>query len=79
MGRNLTRFTRPITRVVGNLVITMDESGVELRGLRKRVLKKRITWEQIAALDDDPLSICHVAETNAGRGELNRLGAVNPR
>lgn len=76
MSRRLTRLRRPISRVVGqSLVVTLSKDGVELRGLRKRVSRKFLTWEQIASLDADHESLCRVAECNAGTKELERLGA----
>lgn len=70
-----TRLKRPLTRVIGTLVVTIDKHGVEIRGLRKRKLRKRLTWEQVAALESEP-SVMRVAEQNAGARELKRLGVT---
>jgi hypothetical protein len=74
----LTRLQKPLTRVVGSLVVTIDAHGVEIRGLRKRKLRKRLTWAQVAALESEP-SVLRVAEQTAGARELQRLAATLER
>ena len=80
MSRKLTRIgRRKITRVIGErLVVTMDERGITIRGLRKRhrLKTKHLSWQQIAVLDADTESLFHVAEHNAGTAELERMGAT---
>lgn len=69
-----TRLRKPITRVVRDeLVVTIDAEGLTIRGLRKRVRRKRLTWEQVAALSAEEGTI-RAGEIGFGRKELQRLG-----
>jgi hypothetical protein len=42
-----TELTRPISRRIGDIVVTMREDGVELRGFRKRY-SVLVSYEEIA-------------------------------
>jgi hypothetical protein len=42
-----TELTRPVTRRVGDIVVTIREDGIELRGFRKRT-SVLVSYEEIA-------------------------------
>ena len=71
------REGQKLRRRVGDLVVTIDLEGVELRGhgMRKR---RRFTWEQIASLDHEE-TLLRVADEAIGRRVLRDMKAeTNP-
>lgn len=72
----VTRLKTSVTRLIPDrsLVVRISPSGVDLRGYKKH-RGRFFTWSQIASLSGLERPIRRVAETNAGKAELVKLGA----
>ena len=68
----LTTLKRPIKRRIGGLVVQVSESGITIRGYRRRK-SRTYTWEQVASLAADDLPLVRAAEQVAGTTVLSGL------
>ena len=68
----LTARRQLIRRRVGNLVIQLTETGLTIRGYRRRKARS-YTWEQVASLAADDLPLVRAAEHTAGAKALSQL------
>ena len=69
-------LSRPIRRRVGRLVVTITTDGVELRGYRRRRLRRFLSWAQIASLSDSQQQPLLAGDESAiGNAELLALKA----
>lgn len=70
------QLSRPIRRRVGRLVVTITADGVELRGYRRRRLRRFLSWAQIASLSDAAVQpLLAGDEASIGSAELLALKA----
>ena len=72
----LTKLTKPITRRIGRLVVTITPEGVTLRGLRRRKRVLRVSWAQVACLARPEHRAIRLAENVDGKRQLQAMGAA---
>ncbi len=77
MSQKLSNLKRPVTRRIPhrNLIVTVTEEGMLLRGFRRRKAKL-VTWEQIASLSDESQPIIRTCEEADGRRALEGMGII---
>jgi len=68
----LTTLKQPIQRRIGNLVIQITETGIAIRGYRRRQ-SRTYTWEQVASLAADDLPLVRAAEQAEGAKVLSQI------
>lgn len=73
--KNSVPLTKPLSRRIGRLMVTVSPEGVTLRGYFQRQ-SKFVTWAQIASLSDgSDRSLLVQTEEEAGREKLQRMRA----
>jgi hypothetical protein len=69
-----TELSKPLTRRIGDLIVTVSDKGITLRAAKCRKRCKIVSWDEIArlALQRDRLSLTE-AEWNTPLAQLSRL------
>lgn len=72
MSTSPSPLVKPVTRRIGNLVVTIDMQGVTLRRYRGR-RRKFFSWERIMALSESDRGVLTQAEFALGARQLDEL------
>ena len=73
----LTELTRPVTRRIGRLVVTLHPEGITIRAFRRRKDVRKFTWAQVASLATPVHPCVRVAEHVDGSRQLAAMGAAD--
>lgn len=73
-SKRVTKLSRPVTRMIGTLVVEIDGAGIRFRGKRKRRWRE-VSWAQVAALAGASEPIFRAEENARGLRQLEAIGA----
>ena len=72
----LTVLTKPVTRRVKKMVVTITPEGVTMRGYKRRKGSLRVSWAQVASLAPANQPVIRLAENVDGKRQLQAMGAA---